>query len=301
MNLDQLRVFYIAAEKKNFSQTAKALHISQPSVSQQIQQLENALNTKLFERTTKSIRLTEAGNILFHYAERIIHLAESAEKEISLLSEALTGEIHIGASTTIGEHVLPYVLGKFKMEYPKVTLRMHINNSQQIIDQLSNQEIQLGFVESTLRHPKLHYQPLLEDELVVVSSRTSPHPLLGDRDSITPYELFSLPLILREPGSGTRQVIEESLDKLDLDPGKLHIVMELGNTEAVKAAVETGMGLSILSRFALQRELKLQTLKILTMKGLHFRRSFYLVYDKSKVLPNQSETFLHFILRYFDS
>ncbi|WNC15468.1 selenium metabolism-associated LysR family transcriptional regulator [Brevibacillus brevis] len=301
MNLDHLKVFYVAAKKRNFSQTAKSLHISQSSVSIQIRRLEEHLQTKLFERTTKSIRLTESGNLLFHYAERIFHLVENAEKEISLLSGALTGEVHIGASTTIGEHVLPYVLGRFKRDYPQVTIRMQINNSHQIINQLLDHEIQLGFIESSLRHPKLSYQPILDDELMVVCSRESPHPLLQNRESITPYELFSLPLILREPGSGTRQVIEETLVGLDLDPEKLHIVMELGNTEAVKAAVETGMGISILSRFALTRELKLGTLRIIPMKGMHFHRSFYLVSDKSKVLPSQTETFLHYIGKYFAS
>lgn len=300
MNLSHLKVFYIAAEKRNFSQTAKALHISQPSVSLQIQQLEDYLQTKLFERTTKTIRLTEAGHVLYHYAERIMHLVEYAEKEISLLSEALTGEVQLGASTTVGEHILPYLLGKFKMENPKVTLRMQISNSQQIIDQLLNQEIQLGFIESNLRHPKLYYEPILEDELVAVSSKSCPHPLLRNRESINPNELFSIPLISREPGSGTRQVIEDVLAKLDLDAKKLQIVMELGNTEAVKAAVETGMGISILSKYALKRELKLETLKIIGIKGLDFRRSFYLVYVKNKFLPPQAETFLHYIIKHFE-
>jgi len=295
MNLDHLRVFYIAATKRNFSETAKILHLSQPSVSLQIQQLEEALKVKLFERTTRTIKLTDYGKVLLRYAERIFQLVHDAEKELTVLSNSIHGDLFIGASTTIGEHILPYVLGIFKLDYPKVNLRMKIGNSLHIVEQLLKQEIHIGFVEAPVSNPEIQSYPFLEDELVVISSTQNQHPLLASKGVLTPHDLFSLPLILREPGSGTRQVINESLRKIDLNPEELNVVLELGNTESVKAAVESGIGFSILSRFAIRKELQLKTLQILKIKGIHLRRNFYLVLDKTMSQSLAAYTFMEYV------
>lgn len=299
MNFDQLKVFYVAALKKNFSETAKILHLSQPSVSLQIQHLESALNVKLFERTTKTIKLTDSGKLLFDYAEQIIQLVDRAKKDLALLAESIHGDLHIGASLTIGEYVLPYLLGKFKQEYPKVHLLMKIYNSHEIIQLLTNGEIHLGFIEAAITHPELIQHPFLEDELVLICSGKDPHPLIGNREAITPNELFSLPFILREKGSGTRQVMEESLRGNNLDPDQLPLVLELSNTESIKTAVESGIGVSIISRSAIQKELQLGLLKKINIQGINLRRFFYLVYDKQKVLSLPAEAFVKFILAYF--
>ncbi|UFJ38929.1 LysR family transcriptional regulator [Brevibacillus humidisoli] len=299
MNLDQLKVFHVAALKKNFSETGKILHLSQPSISLQIQQLEASLNTKLFERTTKTIRLTDSGKLLFDYAEQIIHLVEKAKKDLALLEGSIHGDLHIGASLTIGEHLLPYLLGRFKREYPKVHLLMKIDNSHEIVEQLKNGTIHLGFIEAPIAHPDLVQHPLMEDELVLICSAREPHPLIGHRDSIAAHELFSLPFIMRERGSGTRQVMEESLRSNRLDPDKLRIELELANTESIKAAVESGMGVSILSQSAIGKELQLNTLRKVNIQGIKLRRSFNVLYEKNRVLSLPSEAFLHYILGYF--
>jgi LysR family transcriptional regulator, transcriptional activator of the cysJI operon len=299
MNLDHLKVFYVAASKKNFSETAKSLNLSQPSVSLYIQHLEENLNTKLFDRTTRTIKLTDGGKVLFRYAERIFQLIDNAENELILLTHSIHGDLHIGASTTIGERILPYVLGEFKLKYPQVNLLMKIANSQQILKQMKEGETHIGFVEASYSDPSLHNQPFLEDELVVISSSNNPHPLLQKDDILTPTDLFSLPLILREPGSGTRQVIKESLESIGLDSSQLHVVLELGNTEAVKAAVETGMGISILSKSAIRKELELGTLREIKLKGMNLRRFFYVVYEKNKVLSTAAETFIDFLLNIY--
>lgn len=298
MNLDHLKVFYVAATKRNFSETAKALHLSQPTVSLQIQQLETSLNCKLFERTTKNIRLTDSGKLLFRYAEQILQLINKTKKELALLSDSIHGDLKIGASLTIGEYILPYMIGKYRKEYPKVTLFMHIFNSNQIIQELLDEQIDLGFIESPISNPELVHLPFMEDELIIISSATENHPLIGAREIITPEELFTLPLIFREQGSGTRQVLEESLRKHQLDPSRLHIILELASTESIKAAVESGMALSIISQSAIQKELTLGTLRKLRIQGISLMRNFYAVFDKRRLNSLQADAFLDYVLKH---
>lgn len=299
MNFDHLKVFYVAATKRNFSETAKALHLSQPTVSLQIQQLESFLDVKLFERTTKNIRLTDSGQLLFQFAGKILQLVNQTKKELALLSDSIHGSLNIGASMTVGEYILPYMIGKYQKEYPKVNLSMNIYNSTQIIQQLRGEQIDLGFIESTISHPDLVHLPFLEDELILISSNKDGDPLLADRNSITPEELFSLPLILREQGSGTRQVLEENLIKHNLDPGKLNIILELGSTESIKATVESGMGLSIISKSAIQKELRLGTLRTIRIQGISLLRSFYAVFDKNRLFSVPADAFLEFLMKQY--
>jgi DNA-binding transcriptional LysR family regulator len=300
VNLDHLKVFYVAAMKKNFSETAKVIHLSQPTVSQQIQQLESTLSVKLFERTTKSIKLTDSGRVLYDYAEKILQLVEKAKKELHLLSQSIHGDLQIGASLTIGEYILPYLLGKFSKEYPKIDLLMKTYNSRQIVELLENREIDLGFVEAPVPGKNLSQCPFLDDELVVIASALEPDPQLENRDCITAEELFRLPVILREPGSGTRQVIEDALRQNHLDPGKLQVVLELGNTESIKATVESGLGISIISRSAIQKELRLGSLKMMKVQGIHLQRFFSIVYDRSRIMPVHVEAFLQYVLKHAD-
>jgi LysR family transcriptional regulator, transcriptional activator of the cysJI operon len=299
MNLEHLKVFHLAATKKNFSETAKVLHLSQPSVSMQIQQLESQLDIKLFERTTKHMELTESGKVLFKYAEEILRLVGKAKKDIAMLAGSIHGNLQVGASLTIGEYLLPYLLGNFSREFPHIKLLLRTDNSNHIIQQVLDGEIQIGFIEAPITHPKIQQHAFLEDELVVIASTKEPHPLIIDKDTITPGELFALPLILREPGSGTRQVMEESLKSSKLDPEQLNVVLELGNTESIKAVVESGLGISIISASCIQKELQLGTLRKIKIQGIKLWRQFYLVYDVNKVLSSASEAFIQYILNYF--
>ncbi|MDC3412049.1 selenium metabolism-associated LysR family transcriptional regulator [Aquibacillus sp. 3ASR75-11] len=300
MNLEHLKVFYTAATKRNFSETAKILHLSQPSVSLQIRQLEEHLNIKLFERTTKKIALTPAGELLYQYAEKIIRLVHKTEKEIEILSESIHGELHVGASLTVGEHVLPYVLGEYIKEFPNVDIKLKILNSEQIIEHLKNGIINLGFIESMISYPDLTQKPFLEDELVIIAPSSYADILIGENDVIEPNDVFSLPIILREKGSGTRQVVEEHLRKNGMDPDRLNVILELENTESIKSAVESGMGVSIISKSAIRKELKLKTLRAISIEGIKLTRYFYFVYDEMNItLP--SESFISFITKYFSS
>ncbi len=284
MNLEHLKVFYTAATKKNFSETAKVLHLSQPSVSLHIKHLEEYLNTTLFDRSTKKMELTHAGTILFSFVEQINQLVNQVEKEISLLSDSIHGNLRLGASLTIGEYLLPYFLGDFIKQYPNVHISLIVNNSKQIIEKLLDGTIDLGFIESAIPRKEFDSLPFLEDELVIISSARHPHPYLAE-DIIEPELLFSLPFIAREEGSGTRQVLESILLKHHIEIDQLNIVMELEHTESIKSAVESGLGVAIISKTTIQKELDLGLLKQTRLKGISLKRNFYLIYKKQIMSP----------------
>ncbi|WP_082677125.1 selenium metabolism-associated LysR family transcriptional regulator [Bacillus sp. FJAT-29937] len=289
MNLEHLKVFYTAATKKNFSETAKVLHLSQPSVSLHIKHLEEYLHTTLFDRSTKKMELTHAGTILFSFVEQINQLVNQVEKEISLLSDSIHGNLRLGASLTIGEYLLPYFLGDFIKQYPNVHISLIVDNSKQIIEKLLDGTIDLGFIESAIPRKEFDSLPFLEDELVIISSARHPHPYLAE-DTIEPELLFSLPFIAREEGSGTRQVLESILLKHHIEIDQLNIVMELEHTESIKSAVESGLGVAIISKTTIQKELDLGLLKQTRLKGISLKRNFYLI-NKKQIMSPASDAF----------
>ncbi|SFM15312.1 selenium metabolism-associated LysR family transcriptional regulator [Salibacterium qingdaonense] len=298
MNLEHLKAFYILANNQNFSETAKILHLAQPTVSLQIKNLENALDATLFERTTKSVKLTPSGDVLYKYADQIFSLVSQTERELDLLSDTIHGDLKIGASLTIGEHILPYVLGRFRKEFPNVQLYLKVYNSEQIMEHLANDEIDLGFIESTKTYPDYQQLAFLEDELVVTASGSASSPIPSHVQSIAPEELFEFPIIMREPGSGTREVVENHLENNGLEPKKLDVIMELEHTESIKSVVESDLGIMIISRNAIKKELELGTLREIPINGIRLRRFFHAVYKKDKLtLPGES--FLTFIQNHY--
>lgn len=301
MNLEHLKVFSVAAKQKSFSATAKLLHLSQPAVSLQIQQLEATLHVKLFERTTKRIKLTDSGKLLLHYAEQIIQLVSQAEKELALLADSVHGRLHIGASLTTGDYVLPSLLGRFKQQFPEVKLFVELFNSHDIINKLANQEIDLGFVEAPLHHTDLQLLPFMEDELVVITSTQQPHLIDPEQSVISIAELFALPFILREEGSGTRKVMENCFFEHALDPNQLNVRMELASTESIKSMVESGMGISVISKASIQKELRLGTLRVVALEKISFKRQFYVVHRANKAQSIATEAFVAFTLNQFTS
>ncbi|WP_257351647.1 selenium metabolism-associated LysR family transcriptional regulator [Pseudalkalibacillus decolorationis] len=291
MNLDYLKVFYVVANNKSFSQTAKDLHLSQSSVSLQIKQLEEQWDCQLFERTTKKISLTPAGEILYNKVSKLLSLMNETANELQELKGIVHGDLKIGASLTIGEHILPFILADFNSLYPQVNMFLKVYNSEQIVEKLLNHEINLGFIESMLSYPALQHVPFAKDELIII---TSPQKKFTQSSDITIEELLTLPFIIREKGSGTRQVMEETLRKNNIDPSKLKIIIELEHTEAIKSAVEAGLGISIISKSAVKKELQLQTLQQLKVGGLSLHRHFYMIYHE-EALHLTSRKLIEFI------
>lgn len=296
--MDHLRVFHVMANNNSFSNTAKILHMSQSNVSKKINDLEEELGTKLFDRTTKDVQLSLQGEILWQSAEKILNEVNYAKNKLASFSETIHGELIIGASLTLGEHILPYILGGYQKQYPNVRLSMTVDNSEKIIEKLKNQQIHLAFIQSWLDYPEFTQQLFFEDELVIIAPKKFIYPEFDAVSGyITPEELLTLPIVIREQGSGTRQVFEEQLRKIRVNPNELNIVLELENTESIKAAVESGLGISIIPGVSVQKEFRLNVLRRLSVEGIHLKRCFYSVYDKQK-LTSLSESFLSFVHDY---
>lgn len=292
MNRHQLELFKVVAEKKNFSQASEILHISQPAISQQIHLMEEELGIKLFRRTTRKVSLTDEGKLLYNYAIQICNLFADAEKSLSEFSGVVRGHLTIGASQTIGEYFLPKFIGSFKELYPQVLITIDIFNTQHITKAVHDQTLDLGLVEGNVDAEGLNVTPFLDDELLVIVNPTHP---LAIQKSVTFEQLTLFPFVLREKGSGTRQIMEDAMVNAGWEMDNFSVIMELGSTEAVKSAVEANLGISILSERTVQKELLFKTLKALRIEGLKIMRKFFVITNSKRYLTPAMEHFLNFI------
>jgi DNA-binding transcriptional LysR family regulator len=288
----QLHIFYTVAEKGSFSAAAASLHMTQPAVTMQVQSLEEYFGTKLFVRSTKKVELTEAGKTLLPYARRSIELIMETEAAMAKFTQKLEGRLHLGASMTIGEYILPRILGPFSREYPNIHVSVKVINTSQIVEELISHQLTFGLVEAPVSHPELRSEAVMEDELMLILP--DGHPLL-QWEEVPLDEALRYPFVLREQGSGTRQVMEEELQARGISPLRMDIVMELGSTGAVKSAVEAGLGLSILSPTSVKHEARLGVLHTRRIAGVRFKRQFYTIYVGSTILPISAVTFLSFL------
>lgn len=227
----RLKVFRSVAKNLSFTKASQELFVSQPAITKHIQELEAAYQTRLFDRQGSRISLTESGNLLLEHCERILEDYKRLEYEMHLLHNEYTGGLKLGASTTIAQYVLPPLLASFIGKFPQVSLSLLNGNSREIEAALQEHRIDLGFVEGVFRLPNIRYTTFLEDELVAVV-RTGSKLAVGEE--ITPDELFHLPLVLRERGSGTLDVFERALQQHNIKLSSLQVLMYLGSTESIK-------------------------------------------------------------------
>jgi DNA-binding transcriptional LysR family regulator len=290
-NFHQLHIFYTVADKGSFSAAAQALYMTQPAVTMQIQALEDYFGNKMFLRSTKKIELTEAGRTLLPYALKSIELMKETESSMAKYTHMLQGRLHLGASLTMGEFILPQLLGPFGIQYPHISVSMNVMNTTQILDEIIHHQLNFGIVEAMIDHPDVQTDAIMSDELLLILPIK--HELATEAD-ISWADVVKYPFILRETGSGTRRVMEEELVRHGFDLGELKIIMELGSTGAIKAAVEANLGISILSQSAIKHELALGLLTTKNIKGIRFIRSFYTLYLRSTLLPLSALAFLNF-------
>ena len=277
-SLENFRVviFRAVAERLSFRKAAEEVYLTQPAVSLQIKALEEDLGVQLFDRSGAHIALTDAGRVLLDYAKRVNSLLVEAEHEIAALSGEHAGQLALGASTTIAQYVLPRLLGEFCKEHPRVHPTLISGNTEHIVEAVEKQEIALGFIEGPARSRDVKTKPFLQDELVLIVSTAHEW---AERVSVFCSELASMPLLMRERGSGTRHVIEMALEQQGLKRNSLHIVMELDSTEAIKSAVEAGLGVGFVSRWAIAKDLRLdKSFKIVEVEGLNVKRDFLVAY-----------------------
>ena len=290
---DSMRVFITVADKKNFSKAAKALSLTQPAVSFQIQTLEQYYQTMLFDRVNRHVKLTAAGELLLDYAIHMNNLQAELERNMQQLTGHVKGELLIGASTTIGEYILPYVVGSFKQDYPDVNVTIQIMNTKDIGTAVSNKTFDLGIIEGPLKpQDSMKTYKFLEDELVL--AMPADHPLAA-KGSITLEELKTLPYITREPGSGSRLIFEQALIDADFDIEDLNIVMELGSTTSIKSAIMGGLGISTISKWAIQDLVKTGKVVALNIEGLTLTRNFNIILNTEKFQSEATGKFLDFL------
>ena len=271
----RLKVFRTAARHLNFRQAAEQLFLTQPAVTLQIKALEEDLGVRLFDRAASRVSLTARGALLLRYAEKIATLVAEAEQEIGTEDGSLSGDLSLGVSTTIAQYVLPRLIGAFRDEHPRLQLSLHSGNTEEIVDLvlkgMLKGGVSIGLIEGPARKRGIHVEPFMRDELVLIT------PSDSETDQFSREELVASNLLMREQGSGSRRVVESALAKAGLKLKSFKSVMNLDSTEAIKSAVEAGLGVGFVSRWAISKELQLGSLRLAAVSGLTMARHFSLV------------------------
>lgn len=295
VQLPYLETFAKAAELRSFTAAAKALSVSQASVSQRIRTLEGMLATSLFRRQQGGIVLTDEGQRLYSFAERIMGLHREAFVELTgQKNRKASGELALAASSVPGEHILPAILSRFRGEYPDIRVRASVVDSAAVLDQLQRGRVALGLVGRKTDSPHLDFRPFAKDELVLIVA--AKHCWFR-RKRVSLRELLVEPLVLRGPGSGSRWFFEQSLGACGTTLADLNIVMELGSNEAIKEAVADGGAAAVLSDLALRQELADGRLHALRIAGLPLERPMFVVTDRRRALAAPAQLFLRFLKR----
>jgi DNA-binding transcriptional LysR family regulator len=291
----KLKVFCTVAETKSFTRASKIVHLSQPAVSLQIQALEEFFETKLFDKTGKKVSLTPAGKILYEHATHIMSHYNEVVKEINKLTGTMKGAVEIGASTTLGNYILPLIITDFKRIHPKIKIKLRIGNTERIEDLMHSGFVDFGIVEGRTSKSTTKTEKVISDQLTLIVHPK--HPLARKR-AVSVLELTREPFILREQGSGTRQQIAEFLDQHGLGIQDLHVALIMGSTESIKAAVEAGNGMAILSHWAVRKEVEDGRLKTVRLREGDIPRDLSLIYRKKQLLSHADNEFIHFIKNY---
>ncbi len=267
--------------------------MSQPAISQHVHSLEEYYGAKLFERSSKRVELTQAGSTLYLYAKEILGLHRVAKRAVSDLVEMVTGTLTIGASFTVGEYVLPRLMAAFSRKFPDVKFSVTIGNTEFVHERARENSIDIGLVEGMVEDPHLRISKFLDDEMIFIVSREHPLAGAGYLEQVEAAEkLGDAVFIIREEGSGTRLAMENMLRRLNFTPA--HIIT-LGSTQAIKEAVEANLGISMLSKWTLSKELKLGSLKPMRIKDFYTTRGFYLIQHKEKFESRACEEFCRFV------
>ncbi len=293
MDFRQLEVFARVVELRSFSRAAEALRLTQSTVSEHIRLLEDEVGTRLFDRLGRETVPTRAGELLHGYARRLLVLRTEAQQALDQFLGRVSGALTVGASTIPGEYVLPALIGGFREKFPQVSITLQIADTREIVDAVLDGRVELGVVGARPVHRNLEATELMPDELVLVVPPG--HAWFGRRQA-TLEELVPEPLIVREPGSGSRAALERALDEAGTGLDALRVIAEMGSTSAIKQAVKAGVGLSIVSRRAVDEECRHGLLWCVKIKDLRFTRHFYVVSHAGRSRSPLCQAFLDYLL-----
>jgi DNA-binding transcriptional LysR family regulator len=292
LNLQELTVFVAAAEGRSFSEGARRLHLSQPSVSQTIKNLERQLGVKLFVRVGHHAQLSDFGEILLPMARQLLANAQQIEEEVAALSGSVVGRFDIGCSTTSGKYLLPRLIARFRDQFPQVRINVLISSRETVLKRLLEGQTAFGVSSKCIDHQNLDYQSFFCDEVILIAP--ADHPWSKDRH-IELRNLLDVPILLRESGSGTFELVMQALGAHHISPDMLDVAMVLGNTEAIAMSVEEGLGVAFVSRLAAVRQLEMGHVVEIGVENLDLRRNLYLARNRAFPFTRAQSTFWDFV------
>jgi len=292
MDLRQLEIFVKVAELKSFSKAAQALRLTQPTISEHIRTLEQELGVRLLDRLGRGAEATRAGQLLLSHATRMLQLQRETLQAMDSFQGRLAGDLHVAASTIPGEYVLPALIGRFKEKFPDIVVSLLIGDTRAVVDWVIDGRAEVAVVGAKLAHRAIEYRELMPDELVVAVPAV--HPWHG-KTEIALADLRAEPMLLREQGSGTRTAFESALAQAGQDLSAFRVVGEMGSTQAIKQAVKAGVGVSVISRRAVEEECRSGLVWCLKIRDLKVTRAFYIATHRDRSRSPLAEAFRAFI------
>ncbi|SHN88556.1 LysR family transcriptional regulator [Desulfitobacterium chlororespirans] len=291
MDTYQLKIFIAVSKFQSISKAAKVMHLSQPAVSTHIKNLEEYYRGPLFERTQQGVSLTKAGQVFYTYAQRILTIQEEMEQQLEITMQHENNQIIVGASTTIGNVSLPCSIYLFKEEYPEVNIRLEIANAEEILRKVKAEQVDFGVVEILPEMPGISTHHVTSDELVLIVPPAHPAPT----DKITLKEFLSQPLIMREPGSGTHKVLAQFLEAQGYTFKELNIITEMTTIDAIKSAVQAGMGGAVVPRLSVKKEVYQGSLRALTIMDLDMPLNYNIIKFEHHYLSSKTRQLIKFL------
>ncbi|MCT2537880.1 LysR family transcriptional regulator [Aquibacillus koreensis] len=286
----QLLAFVTVVEKNNFTRAAETLHLTQSAITLAVKALEKKYGAQLLDRSNKHVRLTKAGEIVYYHAKEILSNYEKMKRLVEDLSHNASGKLLIGASYTFGEYILPKLLASFNKRYPKIEPDISIHNSTFVINQLINGELDLGIIEGKIEHQQIDIIPFAQDEMLMIVAKDHP---LANIEEIEISELTHETWIIREEGSGTRQVLDRLFQDNLFTPKQTRT---FGSSQIIKESVEAGLGIALLSQWVFRKEMQLGTIKAIRIKEQPILRKFFYAVRKSDFQPKTTHLFLEFLI-----
>ncbi|MGL6278269.1 MAG: LysR substrate-binding domain-containing protein [Gaiella sp.] len=291
MDTRQLRAFCAVVERRSFSQAAERLGVTQPAVSLQVRALEKRLGQHLLDRSGRRVEPTEAGWRVYRGAQRMLRLEEQLLDEVAAEADGeLAGLLSLGASTGPAAVVVPRLVCEFRVRHPGVRVTLEVHDTQTVVDLVAERQLELGIVGAAPRHRTVRFEPLTEDEVILICPPD--HPLAGR--SIAPEGLRAETVILMQEGAGVRQVVDEELRRLGVRQADLDVRLELGLQESVRSAVVAGYGIAFISRASVEGELARGTLGRIAVEGMDVRREIVLARGVGRMPSRVGEAFAAF-------
>jgi DNA-binding transcriptional LysR family regulator len=295
MEDNRLKAFCLVVEMRSFSKAGEAIFVTQSAMSHIIKNLEDEIGVKLINRSGKKVIPTPAGWLFYNQSKKILEAYITLGNEINKLIKEIKGPLNLGASATIAKYLLPQVLYDFSKRYPEVQINLTVSNTEAIINELLQGNIDLGIVEGNIKNKGIALEEIADDEIVLIASDENP---LAKKGHITQQDFLFQPFIMPQAGSGLREFIEDFLHTLKMEPKDIKVSMTLGDSELIVQMVQSGLGISFVSKWTVFRPIKEGTIKVLKLPGKNLYRKFYIACPDKEPSTMVAKTFFKFIKDY---